>query len=199
MLALMLGQKPPPWVIVLVDQTTVDGVQVVSAAIPLQGRAVPVAWVDFEYPWKTLQPPSQNTLERYLLTWLGEVAADCFQRQAEPLAGFLVLRPVVVIAGTFRVRTVGLEGVSPPVHEKAKVVRHHTGRRFETKIRHIPLPEDRWTAPLLHVGGETIRVLGELQQLGNGFLHGFQFAQLKYPSDLHWAEPSILVLLLSSL
>jgi len=74
MLALMLGQKPPPWVIVLVDQTTVDGVQVVSAAIPLQGRAVPVAWVDFEYPWKTLQPPSQNTLERYLLTWLGEAA-----------------------------------------------------------------------------------------------------------------------------
>lgn len=42
MLALMLGQKPPPWVIVLVDQTTVNGVQVVNAAIPFQGRAVPV-------------------------------------------------------------------------------------------------------------------------------------------------------------
>lgn len=74
MLALMLGEKPPPWVIVLVDQTTVDGVQVVNAAIPFRGRAVPVAWVDFEYPWKTLHPPSQNTLERYLLTWLGEAA-----------------------------------------------------------------------------------------------------------------------------
>jgi hypothetical protein len=71
MLALILGEKPPPWVIVLVDQTTVDGVQVVNAAIPFQGRAVPVAWVDFEYPWKTLAPPSQNTVERYLLTWLG--------------------------------------------------------------------------------------------------------------------------------
>jgi len=71
MLALMLGKKPPPWVIVLVDQTTVDGVEVVTAAIPFQGRAVPVAWVDFEYPWKTLTPPSQNTVERYLLTWLG--------------------------------------------------------------------------------------------------------------------------------
>lgn len=71
MLALILGKKPPPWVIVLVDQTTVDGVQVVNAAIPFQGRAVPVAWVDFEYPWKTLAPPSQNTIERYLLTWLG--------------------------------------------------------------------------------------------------------------------------------
>jgi hypothetical protein len=74
MLALVLGQKPPPWVIVLIDQTTVKGVQVVNAAIPFQGRAVPVAWVDFEYPWKTLHPPSQNTLERYLLTWLGEAA-----------------------------------------------------------------------------------------------------------------------------
>ena len=71
MLALILGEKPPPWVIVLVDQTTIDGVQVVNAAIPFQGRAVPVAWVDFEYPWKTLTPPSQNTVERYLLTWLG--------------------------------------------------------------------------------------------------------------------------------
>jgi hypothetical protein len=71
MLALMLGEKPPPWVIVLVDPTTIDGVPVINAAIPFQGRAVPVAWVDFEYPWKTLAPPSQNTVERYLLTWLG--------------------------------------------------------------------------------------------------------------------------------
>jgi hypothetical protein len=72
MLTLVLGQKPPVWVIVLVDQTTLNGVQLVSAAIPFQGRAVPVAWVDFEYPWKTLHPPSQNTMERYLLTWLAE-------------------------------------------------------------------------------------------------------------------------------
>jgi hypothetical protein len=42
-----------------------------NAAIPFQGRAVPVAWVDFEYPWKKVDPPSQNTIERYLLTWLG--------------------------------------------------------------------------------------------------------------------------------
>ena len=70
MLAVILGRMPPPWVIVLVDQTTVDGVQVVNATISLQGRAVPVAWVDFEYPWKTLHPPLQNTRERYLLTWL---------------------------------------------------------------------------------------------------------------------------------
>jgi len=69
MLAVILGNKPPGWVIVLVDQTTVNGVEVVNAAIPFQGRAVPVAWVDFEYPWKTVDPASQNT--RYLFTWLG--------------------------------------------------------------------------------------------------------------------------------
>jgi hypothetical protein len=74
MLRLILGRQPSPWVIVLIDQTTVDGVEVVNAAIPLAGRAVPVTWVDFEYPWKTLTPPSQNTLERYLLTWLAEAA-----------------------------------------------------------------------------------------------------------------------------
>ena len=76
---------------------------------------------------------------------------------------------------------------------------HHSGGHLETEHWHSLLAEVRWTGPLIHVGGETMRVLGELQQLGNGFLHGFQFAQLKYPSDLHWAEPSILVLLLSSL
>jgi hypothetical protein len=29
--------------------------------------------------------------------------------------------------GTFRVGLVGLEGVSPAVHEKVEVVRYHTG------------------------------------------------------------------------
>ncbi len=72
MLGVVLGKKPPRWVIVLVDQTTVNGVEVVNAAIPFQGRAVPIAWVDFEYPWEKVFPTSQNTIERYLLTWLGQ-------------------------------------------------------------------------------------------------------------------------------
>lgn len=59
---------------VLVEQTTLNHVQSINATIPFQGRAVPVTWVDFEYPWKTLNPPSQNTIERYLLTWLAEAA-----------------------------------------------------------------------------------------------------------------------------
>ena len=37
MLALILGKKPPLWVIVLVDQTTIDGVQVVNAVSPSGG------------------------------------------------------------------------------------------------------------------------------------------------------------------
>jgi len=61
-------------VIVLVDQTTIDGVEVVSAAVPLAGRAVPVAWVDFEYPWTSARPPSQNFVELCLLTWLAQAA-----------------------------------------------------------------------------------------------------------------------------
>jgi hypothetical protein len=88
-----------------------------------------------------------------------EVAADCFNRQAEPLAGFLVLRTVVVMPATFRVRPVGLEGVSTPVDDEAEVMSHHTGGRFETKRLHLLLRDVRWTAPLLHVGGEMMRMV----------------------------------------
>jgi hypothetical protein len=68
MLRLILGRRPSPWGLVLIDQTTVDGVEVVNAALPLAGRAVPVAWVDFEYPWTSARPPSQNFVELYLFT-----------------------------------------------------------------------------------------------------------------------------------
>ena len=33
-----------------------------------------MAWVDFEYPWTTLRPASQNLAERYLLAWVAEAA-----------------------------------------------------------------------------------------------------------------------------
>jgi len=59
-----------------------------------------------------------------------EVAADCVQRQAEPLAGFLVLGPIVAMPATFRVGSVGLEGVSTPVNEEAEVIRHYAGGRI---------------------------------------------------------------------
>jgi hypothetical protein len=62
MLALVLGRQPSPWTLVLLDQTSIGDVQVLSAAIPVQGRAVPVAWVDFEYPWTTTRPLSQNLM-----------------------------------------------------------------------------------------------------------------------------------------
>jgi hypothetical protein len=94
-----------------------------------------------------------------------EVAADCVQRQAHPLTGFLVLGTVVVIPGTFRVGSVGLEGVGPAIHEEVNVVRHHAGGRFETKILHFLLPEVRWMAPLPYVGGETMRALCHMDRL----------------------------------
>ena len=74
MLGLIVGRQPSPWLIVLIDQTTVDGVEVVNAAIPLAGRAVPVAWVDFQYPWTSVRPPSQNFVELCLFTWLAQAA-----------------------------------------------------------------------------------------------------------------------------
>jgi hypothetical protein len=72
-----------------------------------------------------------------------EVATDCVQRQAEPLAGFLALGPVVVMLGIFRVGMAGLERVGATINEEAKVVRHHAGGRFEKKLLHYLLPEAR--------------------------------------------------------
>jgi len=69
-----------------------------------------------------------------------KVATDCVQRQAEPLAGFLILGTVVVMPATVRVRPVGLECVGPAVDEQAEVVSHHTGRRSYAKIPHSFLP-----------------------------------------------------------
>jgi len=83
-----------------------------------------------------------------------EVTADGVQRKAEPLTGLLVLGAVVLMPAAFRVRPVGLEGVRTPVDEEVEVVRYHAGRHFKTKHWHSLLPEVRWTAPLLHVGGE---------------------------------------------
>ena len=59
-----------------------------------------------------------------------EMAPDGVRRQAETLAGFLVRGPEVVMPAASRVRPVGLEGVGPPVHEEAEVVRHHAGWRI---------------------------------------------------------------------
>jgi len=55
-----------------------------------------------------------------------EVPADCVGCEAQPLAGFLVGGPIVVMPGTFWAGSAGLEGVSPPIHEEVKVVRHNS-------------------------------------------------------------------------
>ena len=73
-----------------------------------------------------------------------EVAANCVQREAESLASFAVLGTVVVMAGTFWVRPVGLKGVSTTVDEEVEVIRHHAGGRFEMKVPHFLLSEVIW-------------------------------------------------------
>ena len=59
-----------------------------------------------------------------------KVAPEGVRRQAEPLAGLFVRGPEVVVPAAFRVRPVGLEGVGPPIHKEAEVVRHHVGGRL---------------------------------------------------------------------
>ena len=59
------------------------------------------------------------------------------------MAGFLAQGSVAVMAGIFRVRLVGMEDVGPAVDEKAEVVRHDTGERFETKPLQLRLRKDR--------------------------------------------------------
>jgi len=50
-----LGRETTSWVTFLVRlKTTIGRRRSVNASLPLEGRAVPVAWIDFEYPWKTL-------------------------------------------------------------------------------------------------------------------------------------------------
>ena len=108
-----------------------------------------------------------------------QVAADCVQHQAEPLPGFPVLGTVIIMPCTFGVRPVGLQGVSPTVGKEVEVIRHHAGGRFETKHWHSLLPEVRWTAPLLHVGGEMMMVLSQMGLLAVGIqIDDMQFSQL---------------------
>jgi hypothetical protein len=104
-----------------------------------------------------------------------EVAADCVGGQTQPLAGSLVLGlTVVVMTVTFRVGSVGLEGLGTPVGEEVEVIRHDAGGRFGTKPLHLLLLEVRYTAPLLHLGGEMMRVFCHMDWLGRGHeLNGY--------------------------
>jgi len=36
-----------------------------------------VAWEDFEHPWKTVAPPSQNAIRCYLIAWLRSATLPC--------------------------------------------------------------------------------------------------------------------------
>jgi hypothetical protein len=60
----VLGDKPPPWVPIVVDQTDIRGVQTVMAGIRLVGRVLPVAFATFTH--EEIRK-SQNAIESALL------------------------------------------------------------------------------------------------------------------------------------
>ena len=51
---------------VLIDQTKIGPVEALSAAVPFEGRALPLAVYTFAYPWRELLP-SQNRREDLFL------------------------------------------------------------------------------------------------------------------------------------
>jgi Transposase DDE domain len=56
---------------VLIDQTRIGTVEALLAAVPFEGRAVPLAVYTFAYPWREVIP-SQNRLEDIFLGDLGQ-------------------------------------------------------------------------------------------------------------------------------
>lgn len=61
---LVLGEQPPAWIPVVVDQTCIRGVQTIVAGVRREGRTLPVAFACFEY---SEIRKSQNVLESALL------------------------------------------------------------------------------------------------------------------------------------
>ena len=59
------------------------------------------------------------------------------------MACFPVLGTIVIVAGAFQVRPVGLEGVGPPVDKEAEIIRHHAGGRNKTMTAHSLLAYEK--------------------------------------------------------
>jgi hypothetical protein len=64
LVCLALGLKPPPWIPIVVDQTTIQGVEVILAGVRLAGRTLPVAFASFRH---SRIRKSQNAVESALL------------------------------------------------------------------------------------------------------------------------------------
>lgn len=75
---LALGDHPPPWVPIVVDQTTIRGVETIMAGIRLAGRVLPVAFTCF---LKSEIRKSQNITESSLL----KLVAACLPAGCKPL------------------------------------------------------------------------------------------------------------------
>ncbi|MGH2668083.1 MAG: transposase [bacterium] len=116
---------------VLIDQTKIGPVEVLIAAAPFAGRAVPLAVYTFAYPWREVVP-SQNRLEDI---FLGDLA--------ESVPAGLV--PVFVgDRGYCRARLLQRcqqEGTWLLVRGRAGTVVEYQGRR--QKLRELPAPACR--------------------------------------------------------
>ena len=58
--SLVFGKKPLGLVPLVLDQTTIGGVEVIDCSVPFEGRALPLGLTSFEYP---LIAESQNKIE----------------------------------------------------------------------------------------------------------------------------------------
>src|SRR3989442_6249000 len=69
---LLLARRGQGFYPVLIDQTRIGSVEALLAAVPFEGRALPLAVYTFAYPWHEVVP-SQNRLEDI---FLGDVSAS---------------------------------------------------------------------------------------------------------------------------
>ena len=85
---------------------------------------------------KALSPPLLRPTQ--VTPFFHFVESRLGSRPVFPTLG-LVIMPGGCLAGS-----VGLEGVSPAVHEEVKVIRHHASGRVEMTPPHYLLPEVMW-------------------------------------------------------
>lgn len=72
LIRLVCSRLPRGFYPVLFDQTKSGNAQTLFAAVPYEGRALPLSIYSFEYPWKADNCVSQNTLEKLFLMDIAE-------------------------------------------------------------------------------------------------------------------------------
>lgn len=127
----LLGRRPSRgFCPVLVDQTTVGDVQLLIAAVPCEGRAVPLALYTFTYPW-TERIASQNRLEEI---FLGDVAQSLPPGLVPVFVGDRGYSRAALLASSLR------EGRWVVLRGRAGTIVEWRGRR--RKLGELPAPAD---------------------------------------------------------